>query len=533
LKKLKPFTVLGTGIEKFLLSISFRLMLFNIVLVFLPMASLLYLNTYENQLLVSQEKAMVQQGRLLSAFLSNNPKLEKESSERILLNLKGRTEARLRILDRNSKLIADSSSLYKIENLNKEEEYSRSISKIPVDKESVLYRAATWPVRVYRKLFNPPLPVEAESFYNSKMPFTGIEVQSAMEGRYGAVTRLSSDGQKSVSLYIAIPITNQDQIIGAVLCSQSTYRILQDLYEIRLVILKIFLWSFLFAIIISAILAYSISFRIKRLKNDAESIRTGKGKLEGYFTPSLFMDEIGELSYSLKDLTNRLDDHLRNTSSFIQDFSHEFKNPLSIVQTASEMIPEASKEQRDRFLHLISQNSRRMESLLESIRDLSLLDKTLEEEEKNEVIIKTLLENMIDGFSIKYPERKWLLTYNSENSIVMGSWDNMGRVFINVFENANSFSDNNKPVLINMNNKQNGYINIEISNKGPGIPDGDLDKIFNRFYSNRSKNKLNHNGLGLSIVKAIVENYGGTIIAHNIDSGVLFIIKLPLKNKRM
>ena len=120
---------------------------------------------------------------------------------------------------------------------------------------------------------------------------------------------------------------------------------------------------------ISIFLSFSISSRIKRLRNDAESIRTGKGRLEGYFTPYLFMDEIGELSYSLKDLTSRLDRHIRNTASFIQDFSHEFKNPLSVVRTASEMVPESGEEQRDRFLQLIDQNSRRMESLLEGIRE--------------------------------------------------------------------------------------------------------------------------------------------------------------------
>ncbi|MCK5199338.1 MAG: stimulus-sensing domain-containing protein [Spirochaetales bacterium] len=370
MKKLKLFTVSATGIGRFLLSITFRLMLFNIILVFLPVASILYLDTYERQLLDAQEKSMVQQGRLFSAALSDSGSLDAGRAKNVLTSLKGRTDARLRVLDENGTLIADSSSIYKSEIKNQNTVYTKRATSMPgIDRDSILYRIAIWPVRIYRKLFNPPLPVAGESYYNSGLPFNGTEVRAALNGRYGAVTRLSSDGQRSVSLYIAIPVTNGGAVIGAILCSQSTYRILQDLYEVRIVLLKIFLWSFLFAMVISIFLSFSISFRIKRLRNDAESIRTGKGRLEGYFTPSSFMDEIGELSFSLKDLTSRLDRHIRYTASFIQDFSHEFKNPLSVVRTASEMVPESGEEQRDRFLQLIDQNSRRMESLLEGIRE--------------------------------------------------------------------------------------------------------------------------------------------------------------------
>lgn len=530
MKKLKLFTVSATGIGRFLLSITFRLMLFNIILVFLPAASILYLDTYEKQLLEAQEKSMVQQGRLLSAALSNSGNLDAVDAERILKNLKGRTEARLRILDKNGVLIADSSSIYKAEIENIDITYKAIYRSIPsIDEESFLYRTATWPVRMYRKLFQSPLPVAGESYYNSTKPFNGLEIQAALDGRYGAVTRLSSDGQRSVSLYIAIPVTSGETVIGAILCSQSTYRILQDMYEIRLALLKIFLWSFLFALILSTLLAFSISFRIKRLRNDAESIRTGKGRLEGYFTPSSFMDEIGELSFSLKDLTSRLDRHIRHTASFIQDFSHEFKNPLSVLRTASEMIPESTVEQRDRFLQLIDQNSRRMESLLEGIREFSLIDRDLEEEIKEMVLVEALLNNLIDGFQIKYPDRKWELKCNTHNTSVLGTEDKIGRVFINILENANSFACKGSSIEINLENSNgNNQLEIEISNHGTRIPEGDLNKIFDRFYSNRSNGDQNHNGLGLSIAKTIVESYSGCIRSQNTEQGVRFLIAFPL-----
>ncbi|MDA3941609.1 MAG: ATP-binding protein [Spirochaetia bacterium] len=332
---------------------------------------------------------------------------------------------------------------------------------------------------------------------------------AALDGRYGAVTRLSSEGQRSVSLYIAIPVLNSETVIGAVLCSQSTFRILQDMYAIRLVLLKIFLWSFLFALIISIVLAYSISFRIQRLRNEAESIRTGKGKLEGYFTPSIFMDEIGYLSFSLADLASRMDKHFRYTASFIQDFSHEFKNPLSVVRTASEMIPDSTGEQQYRFLELIDQNSRRMEFLLDSITELSLI------------------AHLIPGFQLKYPHREWKLKETPIRSKVFGTKDKLSRVFINILENANSFASSGTPVEIVLT-ANNSQIRITIFNYGSSIPSVDLDRIFDRFYSNRVSREHKHSGLGLSISQTIVQSYNGSIKAENKDKGVIFIIDLPL-----
>lgn len=530
MKKLKRFMALDTGIGNFLLSITFRLMLFNVILVFLPSASILYLDTYEKQLLTAQEKSMVQQGRLLSAALSNSGDLDSVAAKKILINLQERTEARLRILDDKGLLIADTSTINKsrLEDENLEYTYkSRLIT--PINKDSILYNTAILPVLLYRKLFQAPLPVAGESFYNYSEPFGGIEVLAALEGRYGAVTRLSSDGQQSVSLYIAIPIFNSEKVIGAVLCSQSTYRILQNLYEIRLVLLKIFSWSLLVALIISIVLAYSISFRIKRLRNEAESIRTGKGKLEGYFTPSVFMDEIGDLSFSLADLANRMDKHLKYTTSFIQDFSHEFKNPLSVVRTSSEMIPDSTDEQRDRFLELIDQNSRRMESLLEGIREFSLIDRDLEEEVKELIPVDTLLANLVDGFNIKYPDRKWKLFSTAINTSVLGVEDKIGRIFINILENASSFASKESSIIIGLESKNN-QLEIKISNKGTQIPESDLERIFDRFYSNRVSMGQKHNGLGLSISQTIAQSYNGNITVENTEQGVCFFVVFPLND---
>src|SRR4030042_1251995 len=92
----------------FFSQISIRLLIFNLLLVFFPITSFLYLKTYENQLLISLENTMVQQGRILSAALAGDRELNKENTKNILLRLNKRTSARLRIIDKKRNLLADS-----------------------------------------------------------------------------------------------------------------------------------------------------------------------------------------------------------------------------------------------------------------------------------------------------------------------------------------------------------------------------------------------------------------------------------------
>lgn len=525
--RLKLFTGWDTGIGKFLRSILFRLLLFNVLLVFLPVAAVLYLDTFENQLLRAQEKSMVQQGRIFSASLSNQGPLNRSKAETILSNLKGRTETRIRIIDSSGNLYADSSTLFYAGSSEadkvKKGRYEESVSFL--DEDSFLYRTATFPVRIYRKLFKPPIPVAPESYYNSNKPFNGEEIRAALRGRYGAVTRLSSGGQRSVTLYTAIPIFDSGHVIGAVLCSQSTYRILKDLYEMRLVILKVFLASFFAAVLISLFLYYTIAFRIRRLQADAESITTGRGKIKGSFKPSGFMDEIGYLSLSLKRLTDRLDNYIRYMDSFISDFSHEFKNPLAVVRSASEMIPETSGVRQVRFLQLIDQNTRRMEMLLGGIREFALINKGLEERNREPVDLVSLLTDLLDGFMIRFSNRRWF--FEKKVSFVMkASKEYISRIFINILENGVSFSPDMGVIRISMEERE-GKVHIRIFNEGPAIAENDLEKIFCRFYSSRLEDKDLHPGLGLAIVRTITESYGGEVKAKNVQGGVLFTVSFP------
>lgn len=530
--KLKRFTDSVTDIGRSALSISFRLMIFNVLLVFLPIAAVLYVDIYEEQLLTAQEKTMVQQGRIFSAALSGEEKISRESVDSILKNLAGRTETRLRILDSDGWLLGDTSSSSElapgqIPQTSADRYSSVQVVQKVLDEDSLLYRMAIYPVIVYRKLFDPPVPVEAVSFYSSETQFRGKEVLAALEGRYGAVTRLSSGGQRSVTLFTAIPVYGGDKVIGVVLSSQSTYRILKNLYEIRLFILQIFLASLAAAIIISFFLSKTISARIKILRAEAEAIRTGKGRIKGSFTQMKLNDEIGSLSHSLGDLTDRLNRHIQFIDSLSGDISHEFKNPLAVIRSATEMVSISEGEQQERFIELIIRNTSRMDSLLDGVEEISRLDSHLDKEMKGEVGIFHLLNNLLDGFRLQYPSLSWVINSGPEEITTWASEERLSQVFVNLYENASSFS-NGKSSIVTQVIGNRSHLIITVYNEGPPIPDEDLEKIFNRFFTSRENCKDRHHGLGLSIVRTIVESYGGSVEASNSHSGVTFSVVLPL-----
>ena len=241
-------------------------------------------------------------------------------------------------------------------------------------QQSWLYRMASFPVRFYRRFLRAPRPtLESGDFYSNKEFLLGAEIQEALQGRYGAATRISSGGQRSVNLYSAIPIRNGDRITGVVLVSQSTYRILRDVYVLRLDIFRIFLFSLAAAVTLSLIVSTTIARPIRMLRNQAREMLNRRGRFKSHFRTYKRRDEIGDLSRALKELTLKLEEHIQFIESFASDVSHEFKNPLASIRSAAEMMEELSEhEERARFLKMVLGDVARMEHLLAGIREENL-----------------------------------------------------------------------------------------------------------------------------------------------------------------
>jgi two-component system sensor histidine kinase ChvG len=530
---------------RFFSRISVRLLCFNILIVFLPLAGILLLDTYEKQLVKSLEDSMAQQGRLLSAALSERESRasfsrEKllESAHAIVSNLMNRTESRLRIVDEKGLLLADSSiadaqsatdalnNAYTADSRVAESEPASADAR-----ENLLYKIASLFMQLYRKFILPPAPGMEPQIYSKDKPLLGVEVLAALAGRYGATTRISAGGQRSMTLYVALPITGGEEARGAVLVSQSTYKILKDLYELRLAIFRIFIASFCAAIIISLFLSFTIGRPLRKLTLEAGAIVDHRGRMMRPFTPLVRHDEVGDLSRSLVRLTEQLESHIAFIESFAGDISHEFKNPLASIRSSAELaLGTAIDGDRAAFIGNILMDCIRLERLISGVREISRIDAGLSHEETEPIDVAVLLGNLVSGYRQKSNTVHIALETRDCPICIRASHYRLTEVFENLVDNAMSFSPDRGTVCIIASAKA-GYASIVIRDNGPGIPAGHATKIFERFFSYRPSENgdREHTGLGLAIVKAIVEGYGGSITASNgNEGGAVFTVTLPL-----
>lgn len=526
--------------------ISLRLLAFNLLVVFVPVVAFLSLGTYERQLLRALESALVQQGRLLAAALEDaGPGLADEAA-RVLVALRQRSDARLRVVGADGRLLVDSATLgprladaapasAREAAAGDAREDTREVARAAerAAEDTLLYRLASFPVRLWRRWAAPPRPpLETDDFYAGASALRGAEVLDALAGRYGAATRISTGGQRAVTLYSAIPLIDRGKVAGAVLASQSTYRILADLYDLRLDVFALFLGSVAAAAALSLLAAATITRPIRQLRDQARSVLDARGRLAGRFEPSRRSDEVGDLSRSLGELSRDLERRVGLLESFASDVAHELRNPLASLRSAVELAHAVDEPgERARLLESAVEDTRRMERLLAGVREVSLLDAGAAPEPEETVDAREAAEHVAEAARLARPGSTVRLRVEGDHAAVRMPPGRLAQVVANLVENAVDFSPPGGLVTIAVTGDGGPppEVAIVVSDEGPGIPADRIGRVFDRFTSWRPDAVDGaHAGLGLAIVKAVVEGRGGSVRAQSPPGGgARFEVRLP------
>jgi two-component system sensor histidine kinase ChvG len=255
--------------------------------------------------------------------------------------------------------------------------------------------------------------------------------------------------------------------------------------------------------------------------------------LRGRFKGSNKHDEIGDLARALERLTHRVEQHQQLAESFASDVSHEFKNPLASIRMATEMLAQVdSPAERARFLRVAESEIARMENLLAQVREITMIDAEIQNEERAPVDLNALLQRIVEGFRLRERDR---VTFDLELApappTVIASEARLIQVFENLLDNAVSFTPAGGHIAVGVA-QVDKTARVTVGDRGPGIPEEHLGKIFDRFFTYRPDQQKNHRhtGLGLSIVKTIVEGYGGAVHAANQpEGGALFEVRVPVE----
>ena len=247
-------------------------------------------------------------------------------------------------------------------------------------------------------------------------------------------------------------------------------------------------------------------------------------------------DELGILSKSMDEMTSELQKRINNAENFSRDLVHEIRNPLASLKSASEIISESDdKDQKKRLIKIVSHDVERIERLITDYSQILKDEVAISSEKMIKLNLKNILSSVVDDFNNIYNSKRGIsvkLTSNGNgNYNILGIENRIEQIIANLLDNSVSFSEDNKEIKVVLNSDNSGKIRLNIIDEGKGFKETDTKKIFERFYSNRPDKFGEHSGLGLNIVKNLVELHNGTINAkNNKDKGANIEINFPRTN---
>jgi len=451
----------------------------------------------------------------------------------VLRSLISPTKTRARIYDRDGGLILDSRNFYGRGDVLRFELPPPSEDK-PGIVERTMIAVRTWLNRGDLPLYRELGPENGNGYQ---------EVGASLKGQKSSMVRVNDRGEVIVS--VAVPVQKFREIHGALMLQTQGSDIDQMVTAERLAILKVGGVASAVMIMLSLLLASTIAGPVRRLADSAERVRHRiRTRIEiPDFTRR--RDEIGHLSGALRDMTDALYNRIEAIEMFAADVSHELKNPLTSLRSAVETLPLAKSESsRARLLAVIEHDVKRLDRLISDISDASRLDAELQRQDATPVDLRRLLKTLTTvanetrlghdvAVAVRFEGRG-----PTDSFSVPGHDSRLGQVISNLLINAQSFSNPGGKVRI-VCRRLRSEIEIVIDDDGPGIREDALEKIFERFYTDRPHQGFGQNsGLGLSISKQIIEAHGGRIWAENragpnsddgetTIAGARFVVRLP------
>jgi two-component system sensor histidine kinase ChvG len=297
-------------------------------------------------------------------------------------------------------------------------------------------------------------------------------------------------------------------------------------------VIAIALVIFIFSAFLNKYILRPISFLVKY----TESIKNKSDNpinIDNFF---IRRDEVGKLTQSIHEMTLDLQKRTNRAETFSTDLAHEIRNPLASLKGASELLDKSTEQKdREKLLSIISHDVERIERLITDYTQMLKDEASFSREKMVKIDLNTIIKNVVEDFkqdiSVLNKKIEIIVTHkNIKKKLlqIMGVESRIEQVVANLLDNAVSFSQNNSKISIEIDELENDFLLI-FKDQGQGFKEKNIENIFKRFYSNRPKNFGEHSGLGLNIVKNIVELHRGKIKASNrIDAkGAQFEVTFP------
>jgi len=506
-----------------------RILAINAVALGILVAGVLYLDRFEAGLIEARGEALMTQGEIISGALAeaatsgpDTARIKLDLANQILHRLVVPTNTRARLFGTGGQLVADSRRL-----LPAQQVYVRELpSPGALGKQ--------WPDMVYDWIASLLSSRARLDLYTETPRQNAQDYEEVLQALLGNPTfKVRRTREGTLMLSVALPVQRLKLVLGAFMLSAEATDIDESVREQRLAILGIFGTALAVTILLSLFLAGTIVRPVRQLAAAADRVRGGINRRVPVPDFSQRRDEIGDLSGALRDMTQALYQRMDDIESFAADVAHEIKNPLTSLRSAVETFERTTDPSKQRRLaEIISDDVKRLDRLITEISDASRLDAELSRAEVEQISLPRLLTELINFYQDRAePGAVQVILRQPENDCLelSGIASRLGQVFQNLIDNALSFSPSGGTVLVTcLHDGRQAVVTVE--DDGPGIPEENLETIFERFYTARPSTEAfgTHSGLGLNIAKQIVEAHGGTITAQNRNPGARFVVRLPV-----
>ena len=314
----------------------------------------------------------------------------------------------------------------------------------------------------------------------------------------------------------------KEKRVGYILVGEQSNEILVAVDErknfIIRTVLAVSLAIFIFSVFLNKYILKPISFLVKY----TESIKTKSSQTVNIDNFFIRKDEVGKLTQSIHEMTLDLQKRTNRAETFSTDLAHEIRNPLASLKGASELLDKTTEQKdREKLLSIINHDVERIERLITDYTQMLKDEASLSREKMLKVDLSSIIRNVVEDFKqdiassgknidIKIVNKKLKKSF----FYVLGIENRIEQVIANLLDNAISFTQAENKILVEIDEIEN-YFLITFKDEGPGFNEKNIENIFKRFYSNRPKNFGEHSGLGLNIVKNIIELHNGEIKAAN------------------
>lgn len=522
-----------------------RILLVNALPLALLVVALLYLDQYRNGLLEAQIGALREQARVFAGALAEsavrttdpeNPRLVPEVARSLLRRLTEPTpDAQAKLFGPDGTTLADSRVR---ETLGGQV----VVDPLPPPPDyGPIFGWITWAYDSITDLLpnRRPVPtVEGEARDMQLDVKEEVRLRSANDSRdTPPYIRRTRDNRLLVT--VAVPVERDRKTVGIISLTREAREVDAGLFTVRMSILGLFGMALALTVLLSWYLSLTIARPILRLAGAAADMREGKGRTGSVPAELLARrDEVGALATALSDSAEALWARMDAIERFAADVAHEIKNPLSSIRSAIETLPRIEDPARQRqLLSIIGQDVVRLDRLISDVSDASRLDAELSRVTAEQVDIVPILEALreLDEATRDTENDPHLqIVAPPAGARVWAVPDRLVQVLHNLIGNARSFSPPKGKIVVGVRDA-GPMVELRVEDEGPGIPEANLEHIFERFYSERPKDEKfgQHSGLGLSISRQIIEALHGQISAENRRDatgrvlGARFTVRLP------